>query len=390
MARRSWTHEQLVAGVRAGDRRALARAISLVENRDPRRAGRRAELYPETGSAFAIGITGPPGVGKSSLIGALVAPRPRARAVGRRRLGRPVEPVHPGRAARRPDPARRPLPRSRRVHPLDGHAAGISAALAEATLQSLLLLDAAGTDVVFLETVGTGQSEVEVMGIADEVVLVLMPGSGDSVQALKAGIMEIPDVIAINKMDQPGAKAMLSDIRAVLALDPERERGGRRSCSPRRCAARASTQLWDALVERRDAARGRRPSSRSAGARTSPARWSPSRRRVRASAIEAAIADDPALAELVAAVQRRELDPLTAVDRIVDVSRCARQRRDAAGARRPHRRPRAARRGLPRHARLLLRHARRARRPCRHPQGREPPADRARSRSVAPTTRSRS
>ena len=98
-----------------------------------------------------------------------------------------------------------------------GHVGG----LAEATLQSLLLLDAAGRDVVFLETVGTGQSEVEVMSIADEVLLVLMPGSGDSVQALKAGIMEIPDVIAINKMDQPGAKSMLNDIRGVISLDPE-------------------------------------------------------------------------------------------------------------------------------------------------------------------------
>ena len=106
-----------------------------------------------------------------------------------------------------------------------GHPGG----LAEATLQSLLLLDAAGRDVVFLETVGTGQGEVEVMSIADEVVLVLMPGSGDSVQALKAGIMEIPDVIAINKMDQPGAKAMLSDIRSVISLDPEAERRPR-SC----------------------------------------------------------------------------------------------------------------------------------------------------------------
>ena len=99
-----------------------------------------------------------------------------------------------------------------------GHLGG----LAETTLQSLLLLDAAGADVVFLETVGTGQSEVEVMGIADEVLLVLMPGSGDSVQALKAGIMEIPDVIAVNKMDQPGAKVLQNDIRGVIALDPAR------------------------------------------------------------------------------------------------------------------------------------------------------------------------
>ena len=100
-----------------------------------------------------------------------------------------------------------------------GHLGG----LAEATLQALLVLDAAGKDVVFLETVGAGQSEVEVIGIADTVLLVLMPGSGDSVQALKAGIMEIPDVIAINKMDNPAAKTMLNEVRSILALDRSRE-----------------------------------------------------------------------------------------------------------------------------------------------------------------------
>jgi LAO/AO transport system kinase len=99
-----------------------------------------------------------------------------------------------------------------------GHLGG----LAEATLQALLVLDAAGKELVFIETVGTGQSEVEVIGIADTVLLVLMPGSGDSVQALKAGIMEIPDVIAINKMDHPAAKTMLTEVRSVLSLDRER------------------------------------------------------------------------------------------------------------------------------------------------------------------------
>src|SRR5438477_7257665 len=99
-----------------------------------------------------------------------------------------------------------------------GHLGG----LAEAALQAVLLLDAAGKDLVFLETVGTGQSEVEVIRIADTVLLVLMPGSGDSVQALKAGMMEIPDAIAINKRDHPGAKTMLNEVRSILALDTER------------------------------------------------------------------------------------------------------------------------------------------------------------------------
>ena len=99
-----------------------------------------------------------------------------------------------------------------------GHLGG----LAEATLQALLILDASGKDLVFVETVGTGQSEIDVIGVADTVVLVLMPGSGDSIQALKAGIMEIPDVIAINKLDHPAAKTMLTEVRSVLSLDQER------------------------------------------------------------------------------------------------------------------------------------------------------------------------
>ena len=100
-----------------------------------------------------------------------------------------------------------------------GHLGG----LAEATLQALLLLDAAGKELVFLETVGTGQSEIEVTGVADTILLVLMPGSGDSVQALKAGIMEIPDVLAINKSDHPAAKTMLNEVRSILSLDRGRE-----------------------------------------------------------------------------------------------------------------------------------------------------------------------
>ena len=100
-----------------------------------------------------------------------------------------------------------------------GHLGG----LAEATLQALLLLDASGKDVLMLETVGTGQSEVEVVGVVDTVVLVLMPGSGDSIQALKAGIMEIPDLIVVNKRDHPMAKTMLNEVRAILTLDRERE-----------------------------------------------------------------------------------------------------------------------------------------------------------------------
>jgi LAO/AO transport system kinase len=313
MARRPWTHDELVAGVRSGDRRAVARAISLVESRGNGAMALLQELYPDTGSTFTLGITGPPGVGKSSLIGALITHV--------RRLGLTVgvisiDPSSPfSRGALLGDRIRLA------DHFLDpgvfirsmgsrGHLGGV----AEATLQSLLLLDAAGTDVVFLETVGAGQSEVEVMSVADEVVLVLMPGSGDSVQALKAGIMEIPDVIAVNKMDQPGAKALQNDIRGVIALDPN---AAWRPPIVLTEAVRGEgvDALWEAIVECRDAleADGRLEQRRRDNLAGEVIAAATARAR---NEIERTIEEDAAVAELVAAVQRREVDPLTAADRI--------------------------------------------------------------------------
>ena len=219
---REWTLEALVEGVRGGDRRALARAITLVESSDPLAYALIRELYPETGRAYVVGVTGPPGVGKSTLIAALVRQvRERERTVG----VISVDPSSPftkgallGDRIRLADHFLDPGVFIRSMG-TRGHLGG----LAEATLQAALVLDAAGKDLLFLETVGAGQSEVEVIGIADTVLLVLMPGSGDSIQALKAGIMEIPDVIAVNKRDHPAAKTMVSEVRSILALDTERD-----------------------------------------------------------------------------------------------------------------------------------------------------------------------
>src|SRR5881392_3469977 len=220
-ARREFTRESLAAGVRAGEKRALARAITLVENSDPGAYDLVRDVYPETGRTYAVGVTGPPGVGKSTLISELVR---HVRQAGTTVGVISVDPSSPfTKGALLGDRIRLA------EHFLDpevfirsmgtrGHLGG----LAEATLQAALLLDAAGKDLVFLETVGAGQSEVEIISIADTVLLVLMPGSGDSIQALKAGIMEIPDVIAINKMDHPAAKTMLNEVRSVLTLDKER------------------------------------------------------------------------------------------------------------------------------------------------------------------------
>src|SRR5689334_21102928 len=220
-ARRDFTRESLASGVRAGDKRALARAITLVENSDPLAYNLVRDVYPETGRAYAVGVTGPPGVGKSSLISSLVR---RVREAGQTVGVITVDPSSPfshgallGDRIRLSDHFLDPEVFIRSMG-TRGHLGG----LAEATLQALLVLDAASKELVFLETVGADQSEVEVIGIADTGLLVLMPGSGDSIQALKAGIMEIPDVIAINKMDHPAAKTMLNEVRSVLSLDQER------------------------------------------------------------------------------------------------------------------------------------------------------------------------
>ncbi len=204
----------------AGDRRALARAITLVENDDPAGWELVRETYPRTGNAAIVGFTGPPGVGKSTLIGALTG---HERAAGRDVAVLSIDPSSPfSQGALLGDRIRLT------EHFLDPGVfirsmanRGALGGLSEAALQAALLMDAAGVDVVLLETVGVGQAEVDVMDHADTIVLVLMPGSGDSIQALKAGVMEIPDVIVVNKADHPLTETMVREIRGVLALGPQ-------------------------------------------------------------------------------------------------------------------------------------------------------------------------
>src|SRR5690348_6779559 len=201
----------------SGDRRALARAISLVE--DDRAEGWELvrEVYPQTGHAAVFGFTGPPGAGKSTLIGAVTRLR---RAAGRSVGVLSIDPSSPfTQGALLGDRIRLS------EHFLDPGVfirsmanRGALGGLSEAALQAALLLDAAGREDIFLETVGVGQAEIDIVDHADTVVLVLMPGSGDSIQALKAGVMEIPDVIVVNKADSPLTDTMVREIRAVLSL----------------------------------------------------------------------------------------------------------------------------------------------------------------------------
>jgi len=307
--------ESLAAAVREGDRRALGRAISLVENRDPSAEELVRVLYPDTGRAYAIGVTGPPGVGKSTLISALVR---EVRAQGKTVGVVSVDPSSPfsqgallGDRIRLADHFLDPGVFIRSMG-TRGHLGGV----AEATLQAVLVLDASGKDLVFVETVGTGQSEVEVIGIADTVVLVLMPGSGDSIQALKAGIMEIPDVIAINKLDHPAAKTMLNEVRSILSLDHE--------------------SLWKPPIVLTEAARGEnvdvllgkiadhREHLQSEGLLEERRRknlanevFAVASSRAK-SHLERSVAGDPELRRLLDAVAERKLDPVSAVREILE------------------------------------------------------------------------
>jgi LAO/AO transport system kinase len=312
---KTWTLDELAEGVRSGDRRALARAITLVENGDPLAYELIRELYPETGRSYVVGVTGPPGVGKSSLISALVRlVREEGGTVG----VISVDPSSPftkgallGDRIRLTDHFLDPEVFIRSMG-TRGHLGG----LAETTLQAALVLDAAGKELLFLETVGAGQSEVEVITIADTVLLVLMPGSGDSIQALKAGIMEIPDVIAVNKCDHPAAKTMVNEVRSILALDTDP------AWMPPIVLTDAVTgegvpELWEKIAEHRrflDES-GTLAERRAANLAGEVFAVASARAKAR---LEAAVAEDEELRRLLAEVQRRELDPLSAVREIME------------------------------------------------------------------------
>ena len=208
----------LTERVRAGDARAIARAISLIEDEAPQAADLVRALFPATGHAYLVGITGPPGAGKSTLVDRLTGQlRRRAQTVGIIAVD-PTSPFTGGAIL------------GDRVR-MQAHAGdegvfirsmatrGNLGGLARATHEAAYVLDAAGKDWVVIETVGVGQDEVDIVRTADVSVVTLVPGTGDEVQALKAGIMEIGDIFVVNKADRDGADRLVSSIEAMLALE---------------------------------------------------------------------------------------------------------------------------------------------------------------------------
>ena len=305
----------------AGDRRALAQLLTAVENRTQVAEVALRRLYPMAGHAQLIGITGPPGAGKSTLVAALIAEL--------RRAGRPVAVV----AVDPSSPITGGAVLGDRVR-MQAYAAddgvfirsmasrGHSGGLSSATATAAAVFDAAGFDVVLIETVGTGQSEVEVAATADTTVVVEAPEMGDEIQAIKAGLLEVADIIVVNKGDRPGAHRTAGQLHAMLADTPRDPRPGRPAPKhPDVLVTTAATsegvpELLAALDRHRTSARG------SDGEATRLARaeaqiWAVLSERLheRARSIEAA----PIAAALLREVAAHELDPYAAADRLLDL-----------------------------------------------------------------------
>ncbi len=299
----------------AGEKRALARGISLVENDDPAGWELVREVYPKTGKAAVVGFTGPPGVGKSTLLAALTKfERQRETTVAVLSID-PSSPFTQG--ALLGDRIRLS------EHFLDPGVyirsmanRGALGGLSEAALQAALLMDASGRDLILLETVGVGQAEVDIIDHADTVVLVLMPGSGDSIQALKAGVMEIPDVIVVNKADHPLTDTMIREVKGVLALGPHRgwevpivrteavREVGIEELAEKLEEHRAHIQAEGTLTERRR----RNLMNEVLGIATFRMRRE----------LEASVRDDAEVQELLDRVVSRELDPASAAESILE------------------------------------------------------------------------
>ncbi len=299
----------LAERVLAGDFRAIARAISVVEREDAGSAALVGRLFGRTGRALAVGLTGAPGVGKSTLVDRLTA------ALRRETLRVGILAVDPT------SPFSGGAILGDRIR-MQGHAGdggvfvrsmatrGQLGGLARATDDARIVLDAAGIDVVLIETVGVGQGEIDVSRIADVSVVVLAPGSGDDVQAIKAGIMEIADVFVVNKADRDGADRAVAEIEGMLSL---REPGTNRWRPPvvKTCAA-TGEGVDDAIAAvRRFADRGLAAADRA-------------RRRARArleailvGRIVARIREGQDLDDAIAAIAAREIDPYAAAGDLV-------------------------------------------------------------------------
>jgi LAO/AO transport system kinase len=307
--------DELIGAARKGDPRALARLVSLVENASPQLRPIMAAVAPLTGQARVVGLTGAPGAGKSTVTGALVAAyRARGLRVGVLAID-PTSPFSGG--ALLGDRVRM------QQHATDdgvfirsmasrGHLGGLS----WATPQAVRLLDAAGFELIMIETVGVGQAEVEIASLADSTLVVVAPGMGDSVQAAKAGILEIADIFAVNKIDRPGAQEAIRDLRTMLAMANYADGQWK---PPIVATSAVSGEGLDDLVTRLEkhwswlGESGQREARRQARAREEVTQIAVAQLRARIGGLPG----DSRLDELAGHVARGELDAYTAADQLI-------------------------------------------------------------------------
>ena len=314
--RRRASVPDLVSAAREGSPVAVARLVTLVEDASPLLREAMAALAPYTGHAQVVGLTGAPGVGKSTSTNALVG---ELRRRGHKVAVLAVDPSSPfsggallGDRIRMSEHATDPGVFIRSMASR-GHLGGLS----WATPQAIRVLDAAGFDVVLVETVGVGQSEVEVAGLADTTVVLLAPGMGDGIQAAKAGILEVGDVYVVNKADRDGADVVRRELRSMLALSERLEGQWRRP------VLKATAQTGDGIPELVDALEQHRAWLVETGTLTSR-RERRARREVEAVALDALrarwgeLGGGAALGDLAASVAAGELDPYAAADRLLE------------------------------------------------------------------------
>jgi LAO/AO transport system kinase len=316
----------LAADARQGDRRALARLLSEVENQTPTAEAALRELYPRAGNAHLVGVTGAPGSGKSTLVAALLS---EARKSGRPVAVLAIDPSSPitGGAILGDRVRMQAHAGDRDVFIRSMASRGHSGGLATSTVAAAAVLDASGFPLIFIETVGTGQSEVEVAAIADTTLVVQAPEMGDEVQAIKAGLLEVADVVVVNKGDRPGADRAAAQLRGMLTVGAQHDRGLGDRPRPKRPQVMLASALTGAGVpellealDRREQARQQLPPaeldrSRLARAEAQLSGIVSQRVAERLRSPERAAARDDSLRRIAA----HEVDPYTAADGLLDL-----------------------------------------------------------------------
>ena len=314
----------LVAAATGGDRRALARLLTAVENRTAIAEPALRELYPAAGRAHIVGITGPPGAGKSTLVAALIG---EVRAAGRPVAVVAVDPSSPitGGALLGDRVRMQSYAGDRDVFIRSMAARGHAGGLASTTGAATAVLDAAGFDLILVETVGTGQSEVEVAAAADTTVVLEAPEMGDEVQAIKAGLLEVADLVVVNKGDKPGAQRTASQLRAMLVAGHDPGDGAPTTRQPKRPEVLITTAATGAGVPELLAALDRHRSRvTGAGDGPSPARIARAEAQVWAIVTDRlndqlrSPAEADATDSIIGDVAGHRLDPYAAADRLLE------------------------------------------------------------------------